>query len=340
MISSPACSDWVFGNSDADGYYRVAYASKDLRALAASAEQHLNVPERIALVEDTWAMTRAGKTTVADFLDFSQQLRTEENRRVVELLADHLDYIRDSLVPNPEQEKYNGFVRKQFEPLAQQLGWSSRPNDTDEQKALRATLLDVLGSAGDSTAISAARTLVQQYTRNPSSVDGTISGSAFAVAADNGDDRLYQKFMDALSASKSSDEYYHYLYALTAFHQPELLERTLGLVDQGKVRQQDYPRFFGALLSNPASREQAWQYLKTHWDEVSQKVTSFGGNGAVSALGSACSEKMRDDIQQFFSDHPAPGAQRAVRQNLERIDNCVEFKNRQGESLEQWLGSH
>ena len=339
-ISSPACPDWVFGNSDANGYYRVAYASKDLRALAASAEQRLNVPERIALAEDIWAMTRAGKTTVADFLDFSQQLRTEENRRVVELLADHLGYIRDSLVPNPEQEKYNGFVRKQFEPLAQQLRWSSRPNDTDEQKALRATLLDVLGSAANPDAISAARTLVQQYTRNPSSVEGTISGSAFAIAAENGDDGLYQEFADALNASKSSDEYYHYLYALTDFRQPELLERTLGLVDQGKVRQQDYPRFFGALLSNSAAREQAWQYLKTHWDEVSQKVTSFGGNGAVSALGSACSEKMRDDIQQFFSDHPAPGAQRAVRQSLERINNCIEFKNRQGESLEQWLGSH
>jgi aminopeptidase N len=339
-ISYPACADWVFGNSDADGYYRVVYTSKDLRALAASAEQHLNVPERIALAEDTWAMTRAGKTTVADFLDFSQQLRTEENRRVVELLADHLGYIRDSLVPNPEQKKYNGFVRTQFEPLAHQLGWSSGSNDTDEQKALRATLLDVLGSAGDPDAISAARALAQQYMRNPSSVDGTISGSVFAVAAENGDDGLYQQFVDALNGSKSSDEYYHYLYALTDFRQTELLERTLGLVDQGKVRQQDYPRFFGALLANPGAREAAWRYLKAHWDEVSQKVTSFGGNGAVSALGNACSEKMRDDIQQFFSDHPAPGAQRAVRQSLERINNCVEFKNRQGESLEQWLGSH
>jgi aminopeptidase N len=256
---------------------------------------------------------------------------------VVESLANHLDYIRDSLVPNQEERQYEDFVRQQFEPLAKQLGWTSRSSDTDEQRALRATLLDTLGSARDEEAVATARKLVEQYMHNPSSVDGTISGSAFTVAAEKGDEALYQQFFKALDASKSSDEYYHYLYALTDFRQPDLLARTIQLVDEGKVRQQDYPRFFGALLSNPAARDQAWQYLKSHWDEMSQKVTSFGGAGAVSALGNACSVEMRDDVRQFFADHPAPGAQRAVQQSLERIDNCVEFKRRQSRSLEKWL---
>jgi aminopeptidase N len=255
----------------------------------------------------------------------------------VESLAEHLDYIRDSLVPNQEERKYDEFVRQQFQPLAKQLGWASRSSDADEQKALRATLLDTLGSAGDEEAVAAARKLVEQYMQNPSAVDGTISSSAFSVAAENADQALYQRFFHALAASKSSDEYYHYLYALTDFRQPNLLARTLQLVDQGKIRQQDYPRFFGALLSNPAARNQAWEYLKDHWDEMSQKVTSFGGAGAVSALGNACDAEMRDDIRQFFADHPAPGAQRAVQQSLERITNCVEFKKQQSQSLQQWL---
>jgi aminopeptidase N/puromycin-sensitive aminopeptidase len=331
------CPPWVFGNANAAGYYRVEYTSKNLQSIAASSEKDLTVPERIALVEDTWAMTRAGKTSIADFLDFSQQLRSEQNRRVVESLAEHLDYIRDSLVPNQEERKYDEFVRQQFQPLAKQLGWASRSSDADEQKALRATLLDTLGSAGDEEAVAAARKLVEQYMQNPSAVDGTISSSAFSVAAENADQALYQRFFHALAASKSSDEYYHYLYALTDFRQPNLLARTLQLVDQGKIRQQDYPRFFGALLSNPAARNQAWEYLKDHWDEMSQKVTSFGGAGAVSALGNACDAEMRDDIRQFFADHPAPGAQRAVQQSLERITNCVEFKKQQSQSLQQWL---
>src|SRR5947209_6351205 len=93
--SSSSCSDWVFGNRYAKGYYRVAYTPEDLKKVAEAAEQQLSVAERIALVEDTWALTRAGKNSVAGFLDLAQQLRGDENRHVIGLLARHLDYIGD-----------------------------------------------------------------------------------------------------------------------------------------------------------------------------------------------------------------------------------------------------
>ena len=122
------------------------------------------------------------------------------------------------------------------------------------------------------------------------------------------------------------------------FRQPALAQRTLTLVDQGKVRQQDYPRFFNALLSNPTARDLAWKYLKDHWSNLAPKVTSFGGAGAISGLGTACSADFHDDVQNFFSSHPAPGAERAVQQSLERIDECLRFKKAQEASLQQWLG--
>jgi aminopeptidase N/puromycin-sensitive aminopeptidase len=77
--------------------------------------------------------------------------------------------------------------------------------------------------------------------------------------------------------------------------------------------------------------------LKAHWTDLAQKVTSFGGNGAVSALGNACSAEMQQDVKQFFAAHAAPGAQRAVQQSLERINSCVEFKLQQQSKMQQWL---
>jgi len=336
-VSSQSCSDWVFGNRDAKGYYRVAYAPEDLKKVADAAEQQLNVPERIALVEDTWALTHAGKASVADFLDLTQHLRGDENRHIVGLLARHLEYIGDSLVSSSHKEPYRVTVRAQFAPLAKTLGWSARANDTDEQKALRANLLATLGSAGDPDAVAASRKIVEQYMQNPTSADGTISGSAFTVAAENGDQAFYDQLTNALANAKTGDEYNHYLYALAAFRESDLVQHTIGLVDQGRVRQQDYPRFFGALLSNSASRDSAWKYLKDHWEDMAQKVTSFGGAGAVSALGNSCSAEMRDDVKQFFTNHPAPGAQRTVQQSLERIDGCIDFRRRQGSNFQNWV---
>ncbi|HSM86295.1 MAG TPA: ERAP1-like C-terminal domain-containing protein, partial [Candidatus Limnocylindrales bacterium] len=83
----------------------------------------------------------------------------------------------------------------------------------------------------------------------------------------------------------------------------------------------------------------AWAYLKAHWDGLAEKVTSFGGRGAVSALGNFCLDAERDDVRQFFAGHRAPGAERAVQQSLERISGCMEFKQLQQGNMEKWLAA-
>jgi ERAP1-like protein len=266
----------------------------------------------------------------------AQAMRTEHERLVVSLLAVHLKEA-GLLVSAGQQDKYRHFMMVQFSPVAQELGWEPRPGDTDEQKILRAGLLAVLGEAGDSAAMTAARNIVEQYLRQPGSTDGTITGAAFSVAAANGDADLYQTLTTALGKTTSTDEYYNYLFALADFRRPELVERTLQLISNGRVRQQDYPAFFAAMLANPVSSRAAWSYLKSHWDELAQKVTSFGGRGAVSALGNFCSVQEKDDVKQFFATHHAPGAERALQQSLEAIDNCIQFKQLQQAKLEVWL---
>jgi aminopeptidase N len=332
-----SCPQWIFGNRDAQGYYRVAYSPENLKGIATIAEKQLNTPERIAFVEDAWAMTRVGKNSVTDFLSTAQSLRAEESRHVIDLLSAHLKYVGDSLVPSDSQDKYRAFIAQQFSPLAGQLGWTVRPNDSDEQKALRAALLGILGDAGDADAVATANDLVQRYIKDPNSVDGTLSATAFTVAAENGGAELYNQFAAAMPKSRSTDEYYHYLYSLPQFRQPELVTRTIALADKGDVRQQEFPRFFAALLSNPIARQSAWDYLKSHWDTLSEKVSSFGGNGALTALGTSCNAKFRDDVQQFFASHHAPGAERTVKQSLERTNSCIEFKQLQEPEMQKWL---
>jgi aminopeptidase N/puromycin-sensitive aminopeptidase len=335
-----SCS-WQMANRDAKGYYRVLYSPQDLVTIATAAEKELTVPERIAFVEDAWAMVRAGKAPVATFLAMAEKLRSDHNRLVVTLIADHLDTIGHSLVPDQKQQQYRAFVREQFEPLAKEIGWFARPKvfESEENRALRASLLGILGNAGDPGAIAAARKIAQDFMKDPRSVDGTIAGPAFEVSAANGDAALYDQFRQAMDHARSQDEYYHYLFALTSFTQPELAKRTLALIDEGKLRQQDYLQVFPALLADPPAREIAWDYLKAHWDGLAEKVTTFGGRGAVSALGGFCSVSLRDDVKQFFSTHRAPGAERALQQSLERMNNCIEFKQAQSANLEKWLAN-
>jgi len=337
-LSINGCASWVFANRDAKGYYRALYDPQNFARMAAAAESSLTASERIALVEDTWAMTRAGKYPIELFMHLALAMRSERERLVVNSLSGHLEYA-GSLVPPGQKQQFKSFLRAQFTPLAKELGWEVRPTDTSEQKALRASLLDILGEAGDPGAIAAAQKMVQQYLRQPGSTDPTLTGAAFSVAAENGTPELYATLSSALDKARSTDEYYSYLFSVTSFPQPELVQKTLQLLDQGKVRHQDYPSFFGSLLANDAAREETWTYLKSHWDDLAEKISSFGGRGAVSALSSFCSEKDRDDVKQFFASHRAPGAERAVQQSLESIGNCIDFKHLQQANMEKWLAS-
>jgi aminopeptidase N/puromycin-sensitive aminopeptidase len=331
------CPDWYFANREAKGYYRVYYSDvRNLTKVSDAAEKELNAPERIALVEDTWAMSRAGKYSIGTFMYVAEALRSEHERRIVGMLAGHLE-TAETLVPKQSKQKYDTFIRTQFATLSKELGWESRAGEPEENAAMRATLLPALGGAGDRSAIAAANAIVRQFLKQPGSTDPTTTGSAFVVAAENGDSQLYDTLSAALQKATSTSEHLTYLFALTAFRQPELAARTLQLVQVGEVRQQDYPSFFASLLSNPASRPATWAYLKSHWEDLQEKVTSFGGRGAVSALGTFCTAPEKQDVKHFFANHHAPGAEKALQQSLEAMDSCIEFRQLQQTSMEKWL---
>ena len=52
------CAPWVFANAGADGYYRTAYSSEMLRAMAPRVGTDLTAEERLSLLDDEWAMVR------------------------------------------------------------------------------------------------------------------------------------------------------------------------------------------------------------------------------------------------------------------------------------------
>jgi aminopeptidase N len=340
IISEGGCAPFVYGNRNAKGYYRVAYSPEDLKAIEKSVETALNGPERIALIEDSWAMARSGKQPVGQFLDLAQAMKAESDQTAVGLLSNHLQYLGSSLVPAESSEQFTAILRRQFSPLAAQLGWDAKPGDSDDQKSLRASLLRTLGNAEDAEALAAARDMTARYLRSATSVEGTIAGAALQVAARNGNAALYDEFTAAYARTKDADAAGLFLFSLADFRDPQLLQRTIELIDAGKVREQEYPRLFSALLNNPASRDAAWSYMKGHWDKLAERVTSFGGAGAVAALGSFCTAASRDDVTSFFEKEKAPGAQRALRQSVERMNNCIEFRQLQQTNMQAWLAGN
>ena len=181
------CSKFIFPNAGALGYYRYDYDTAALQSLGEAAEQKLSPADRISLVRNEWALMRIGKHGVGDYLALGNQFKNTPGYVLLETFFDYLDFVNDKLTNPADRPALHAWLIRSFSPLLQQLGYTGRPGDTPEQKQKRAVLFDGLGNVADDPAVIAqANVLVQQYMKDPASVDGTLARAAIRVAARHG----------------------------------------------------------------------------------------------------------------------------------------------------------
>jgi hypothetical protein len=87
----------VFANAGAHGYYRTAYPTELLKLMAPRVETDLTAPERLSLLDDQWALTRAGRHSVGDYLTLAAGHGREHNSGVLEEVGRRLGFVHDYL---------------------------------------------------------------------------------------------------------------------------------------------------------------------------------------------------------------------------------------------------
>jgi aminopeptidase N len=336
-----ACVPWAFANAGAFGYYRTAYSAETLRGLTPRIQEVLTAPERLSLSGDEWALVRAGRHTAADYLRLAGGFATEHTNGVLSGITDRFVTVDQYLTTAETRPRFQQFVRTLFSPLFQEIGFTSASVDSDERRALRATLIHTLGVTGNDAALGAtARAALDRALQGGPALDPTLAQSIVRVAVRFGDATLFDELAAASDRATSPDERYRYLGALTEFRDPALIDRALDLSIAPRMRTQDTARYIAAFFSSESGRSRAWAFVKDHWRELEPKVKIFGGDTAlVSSLGNFCDASSRDDIASFFRQHPLPAAARTLTQAIERINNCIAFRSAQTGSVSEFLNS-
>jgi len=341
IVPVVSCSNWVFTNSNAVGYYRTEYDAEMLKKLGDTAMTGLTTAERMSLINDQSALVRAGKEKVGSLLDLVAALSTDQERAVVETYRPALNFIDDYLVSAGNREAYHAWLRSTFHPMLAKLGWTPGAGETDDTRTLRADLVDLLSMAGeDPETIKESIKLARQYLQDPNSVDATLAPSVLGAAARGGDAALLDEYLAGMQRMKSPEQYYNIGQALSEFRGPSLVERVLQLAVSAEVRNQDAPHLIAAVLANASSRDFAWQWIKGHWPEVEKKITMSSGGDIVGATRSFCDGEHRDEVQKFFSEHKVAASERALKQVAEGINSCISYRERQQGNLATWLGQH
>jgi aminopeptidase N len=301
----------------------------------------LSPSERVALLSDSWSLVRIGETDVATHLALVEKLRNDRERAVVSTIVDQLDGIGLNLVSEAQLPAYRRWLSAYLRPIIDEVGWTPKPGESDEQKRIRGTVIFSLGYvARDEEALRRARELTDLAMKDPAAVDPTLIDVVVPLAALQGDPALFERMKAARAQAKTPAEYYRYLYVLLAFEDPELRKQAYALAISPEMRNQDLPGYIGGMLESPTRQAQAWEFIKSHWSDLRKNFTPWGGASIVGSTGRLCDPKQREDVQKFFAANPVPASERSLKQALERIDMCVEFRTLQAQNLASWLTAH
>jgi aminopeptidase N len=336
-----ACAPWVFANAGAYGYYRTAYPSEMLRAMAPRVGTDLTAAERLSLLDDEWAMVRTDRHGIGDYLTLAAGLGREHTSGVLEEVANRLSFVHDYLTSSATRTRFEAFTRSLLRPLFEEVGFSGSSSETDDRRSLRATVIAALGTiAHDPEVVARARSAIDRALAGNADIEPTVARAIVKTAAMHGDAALFEALVAAAERASDPDEHYRFLYALGEFRDPALIERGLKLALSPQLRTQDTALYLARFFENPDARERALAFLGENWTALEPKLTIFGGDTyLIRSMSGFCDAGARDRITAFFAEHKLPAAARTLDQTIEQINNCISLREKQTPNVEAWLAA-
>ena len=343
QIDVPGSGDgWVKLNPLQTGFFRVNYSTEDWQRLVPAIESlELHATDRLGVQNDAYALSRAGLLPVTQFLSLAQAYKNEGDASVWSDLASNLRDIEQLISDEAIHPAYQGFAREIFGPAARKIGWEPKPGEGHLDALLRSTVLSQAGSYHDPGVTAQASERFQKYLQDRETLAPNLRGVVFALAAQSGGKDVYDQIWGLEGETDLAEEKIRLLMSLTRFQRPELLNSTLADSLSAKVRSQDSITLVAGVAANPKGRDLAWEFVKDNWAEFDRR---YGGGGfGLMRLVSICShfnsQEKADEVDSFFAEHPAPAAERTIRQALERVRLNIKWLEQNRQELTDWFAT-
>lgn len=330
---------WAYPNASEAGYYRFELDDR-LLADAVERRRELSPAERAGLLNNLWALTRAGRLPVGRFLEALAPFKDDRSRAVLEESAGYLKTLRQELATTEEGRKVLGdFAAAFFKPAMKRLGWEKKKSETPEASLTRPSVLAALALHARSDAFDAqVDKRLKAYLEDPASLDASVASTVLLAAARRGDAVLFAAFRERLAAPKTPEQKDLMLRALAEFSAPAQLETYLGMTLNDEIRAQDAWKPFVWLLAAPQTQDLAWEFVKANWPALVAKVGPRGATRIVGATGALNGEGRRAEVDAFFR---APAnevemARKTLDQTLESIELAGRFRAAQAGPFGEW----
>lgn len=337
-----SCPDWLVGNADAGGYYRVSYAKSMRDALLAGGLDRLNTMEQIVTLDDMRMFAEAGTLEVGEILRLISRLSKHKKSRVVSSVASMMSSVRTAFVNDSLRPTYERFVRKKFGKHARRLGWLNREHDSAAVRALRDSVVPVVAMAGNDKRLQEqARKLSLSWLNDPKSLPRSSWSPVLSAALMDADDPFYDRFATAFVGIKDPRRRFPLLLALAQTSRLDRLQTHWRRTLDGTYHWRDAWLFLRLPLIERKTQAAAFEFLVDNFDVIVKKVPRKWQAQVLSAFNVLCDDRYRLDVQRLFSDKAATMTRgpEILDQTLRDIERCVALRSVQQPAIETFLRS-
>src|SRR4029079_12962008 len=127
---------------------------------------------------------RAGRPGGVDSLTLASGYGREHTSGVLDAVVGGLGFVHDYLTSGETRTRFEAFARTLLQPLYDELGFTAPATDSDDRKALRATVVRAMGDIGNAPELATrARAAADRALAGTAPLDGTIASSVLHAAA-------------------------------------------------------------------------------------------------------------------------------------------------------------
>ena len=276
QIEAGTCQDTLTVNADAIGYFRVAYDPATL-ALNTGKFTTLTDGDRIAMLDDQWALAEAGAAPLESYLALASAMGGVQNPRAWGQITGVLGTIESYQRGTPGHAAFTAYARNLVRPLAQQLGWDARPDDTPAVQNLRRAVIGQLGIWGDPATVAEARKRFAAFIVDRKAVAPDDQFMVMSIVASGATPAEFEQLHAIAKDAKNESELRRYYQALTLVRDRALADKVGAILISDEI-----PKQAGTarlpLLARMADEHPrlAWDLFKKHVDALLAPYEPFG----------------------------------------------------------------
>ena len=341
----PADRCFIKMNPNFVSYYRTEYSRELSLCLEKGiADQSLPPVDRLSTMEDKVSLVLGDLGNTVALLGLISQLHSEDSFLVWKNLSSFFHVLRCIVWSSEDlSERFDRFVIAVMVPCLERIGWGKVPGESHLRSMLRGLLICQLGTRGCHMVESRCQNLFNSWLGEAGDIESCevepgLREVVMKVAMASS--RQHQTMDSLLKLLDVPQERNRVLHSLGYSKNKDVLVRVLEFSLSSRLRDQEAVMVIESVCQNRLGVSIAWEFFKEHINEF---LARYGhGLFLMSKLIKCVTENFSTEeeltsVSEFFSQHPEIGCERTIRQAKENVSLNLYWKNRDLDSVANFL---